>query len=356
MTTTAQLAVLRPDSTEFSIEDVELPDPGPGQVLVRNHGAGICHSQLHEIRAERTRTYLMGHEGCGEVIAVGPDVSLVRPGQSVSVTWVPRPGESTPWRAGVTLPGGEYATTDEMVFTWGTHSLLDQRYVVPIPAAVATDAAAVLGCAVLTGASAVVRAAGVPSGASVVVWGAGGVGLSAMAAARRSGAGPIVAVDLSREKLELARRFGATHVVDVAEPDVLDTVLEVTTRAGRPAGADFVFDCVASEQTLGAALATVRRGELGGSRGGTLVVVGVAKPGVGIPARDLLIGQKTATASLGVPADTGVELPRLAQWCVDGDINLDALVTDRYPLRDINRGIADLAAGRVRGRAVLSFT
>ncbi|WP_396911011.1 zinc-binding dehydrogenase [Mycolicibacterium sp.] len=356
MPTNAQLAVLRADTSQFVIENVQLPDPGPGQVLVRNRGAGICHSQLHEIRAPRDRTYFMGHEACGIVEAVGPDVTLVKTGDAVSVSWVPRPGSGTPWRAGATLAGGEYASTDEMVFTWGTHSLIDQRYAVAIPHDVATDAAAVLGCAVMTGASAVTRAAQVFRGATTVVWGAGGVGLSAIAAARRSQAAVIAAVDVSDDKLELARRFGATHTVNAAAQDPVTALLGITDRTDGPAGADFVFDCVANQATLDTALSVVRRGVLGHARGGQLVIVGVPAPGIGVGARELLIGQKTATASLGVPSDIGIEIPLLAQWCQSGEIDLQALVTDRYQLHEINTAITDLTSGRVRGRAILTFS
>ncbi|MDX1888664.1 zinc-binding dehydrogenase [Mycolicibacterium sp. 050158] len=355
MPTNAQVAVLRAGSDHLSVEDVELPDPGPGQVLVRNLGAGVCHSQLHEIRAQRDQTYLLGHEACGIVVSVGPDVRLVAPGDAVSVSWVPRPGAGTPWRAGAALANGEYASTDEMVFTWGTHSLIDQRYAVRIPPEIASDVAAVLGCAVLTGASAVVRTAKVEPGASVVIWGAGGVGLSAIAAARHAQARPIVAVDVSDEKLSLAYDFGATHTVNAAHTDPVAALLEITAHADGPSGADYVFDCVAQQSTLGTALAAVRRGVLGSSRGGHLVIVGVPAPGVGVSARELLIGQKTVTASLGVPTDIGTEIPLLAQWCEGGDIDLQALVTNRYELQDINRAISDLAGGRVRGRAILTF-
>lgn len=355
MPTEAQIAVLRAGTTNLVIEDVELPDPGPGQVLVKNLGSGVCHSQLHELHADRDQTYFLGHEASGIVQAVGPDVESVRHGDAVSVSWVPGSGDGQAWRAGATLANGEYASTAEMVFTWGTHSLIDQRYAHPIPHEIANDAAAVLGCAVMTGASAVTRVAEVPSGASVVVWGAGGVGLSALAAARRSGADTIIAVDVSDEKLVLARRFGATHTVNASETNAVHAVHEITARTNQPPGADFVFDCVASQQTLDTALEAVRRGVLGRVRGGQLVVVGVPAPGVGIAARELLIGQKTATASLGVASDIGTEITRLAEWCAHGDIDLQTLVTDRYALTDINRAIADLENGRVRGRAILTF-
>jgi Zn-dependent alcohol dehydrogenase len=355
MPTRARVAVLRRGTDELAVEDVLLPDPGPGQVLIRNLGAGVCHSQLHEIHAERDRTYLLGHEACGIVESVASDVHLVSAGDTVSVSWVPRPGVGVPWRSGITLGNGEYASTDEMVFTWSTHSLVDQRYAVTIPPALGVDAAAVLGCAVMTGASAVVRAAAVPAGSSVAVWGTGGVGLSAIAAARRCRADTIVAVDVSPDKLALATAFGATHTVDATKGDAVEELLRITSRTDSPAGLDYVFDCVAKQSTLDMALQAVRRGVLGRQRGGHLVIVGVSAPGTGVSARELLIGQKTATASLGVPADIGDEIPALAQWCIDGDVDLQALVTDRYALDDINRAITDLSSGRVRGRAILTF-
>lgn len=353
MPTNARVAVLRPGSISLSVEEVKLPDPASGQVLVRNLGSGICYSQLHEMHAERTQTHLLGHESCGIVEATGTDVTDVAVGDAVSVTWVAKPGVGSPWRAGATLPGGEYATTDEMVFTWGTHSLVDARYAVPIPVESASDVAAVLGCAVMTGVGAVMRTAAVPSGASVAVWGAGGVGLSAIVAARLSRAATIVAVDVAQEKLDLARDFGATHVVNATTTDPVAAIHDITARDGLPPGADYVIDCVASEATLEAGLLAARRGVTGRLRGGQLVVVGVPKPGVAVSARELLIGHKTATASLGGRPE--VEIPELADWVARGEIDLAALVTDRYELDDINQAVADLAAGHIRGRAILSF-
>lgn len=355
MPSNARVAVLREGSLELVVEDAELPDPGPDQVVVRNLGAGICHSQLHEMRAERSTTYLLGHESCGIVEAVGPGVELVGPGDGVAVTWVPRRDGGQPWRAGVRLRNGEYATTAEMVFTWGTHSLVDKRYVVPLPRGAASDVAAILGCAVMTGAGAVVRTAQVPSGASVAVWGAGGVGLSAIAAAHLAGAAPIIAVDVSDGKLELAQRFGATHAVNTTSADAVAAVRAITSQPDGVAGADHVFDCVANQATLDAALSVARNGVLGASRGGQLVVVGVPAPGLRVDPRDILIGQKTVTASLGGSATPDVDIPLFAEWSARGDLDLTMLVTNRYELDDINRGISDLMGGRIRGRAILTF-
>lgn len=353
MTTQARIAVLRPGTTRLCVEDVDLPAPGPGQVLLRNLGSGVCHSQLHELHADRTETYFLGHESCGIVEAVAPDVAGISVGDAAAVTWVATPGDGSPWRAGATLRSGESATTAEMVFTWGTHSLVDARYVVPIPASTASDVAAVLGCAIMTGAGAVMRTAKVAPGASVVVWGTGGVGLAAVAAARVARAETVIAVDVDDDKLALARGFGATHVVNGSTGDPVAAIHEITARPDAPAGADHVFDCVANPATLQAGLDAVRRGVTGRSRGGELVVVGVPAPDVGVGARELLIGQKTATASLGGRPE--VDIPELATWVSRGDMDLDALVTDRYELDDINRAVSDLGQGRIRGRAVVTF-
>jgi Zn-dependent alcohol dehydrogenase len=355
MPTSARIAVLRKGTPDLVVEDVELPDPGPDQVIVRNVGAGICHSQLHELRAERSTTYLLGHESSGIVEAVGPGVEHVGPGDDVAVTWVPRHDGGRPWSAGAELRNGEYASTAEMVFTWGTHSLVDKRYVVPIPQGTASDVAAILGCAVMTGAGAVVRTAQVPQGASIAVWGAGGVGLSAIAAAHLTGAATIIAVDVSAEKLELACRFGATHTVNTTSVDAVEAIRTITSRPEGAAGADYVFDCVASQATLDAALSAVRKGVLGASQGGRLLIVGVPSPGLGVDPREILIGQKTVTASLGGSAIPDIEIPRFAEWSRRGDLDLELLVTNRYELDDINRGISDLMGGRIRGRAILTF-
>jgi Zn-dependent alcohol dehydrogenase len=137
---------------------------------------------------------------------------------------------------------------------------------------------------------------------------------------------------------------------------VMDTLHGLTARSDGSKGADFVFDLVANRATLPSTLAAVRSGKLGRYRGGELVIVGVPAPGVDVSARDILIGQKTVTASLGVFADPGTEIPEFAEWCAHGDIDLEALVTDRYRLDDINQAVADLGAGRIRGRAILTFS
>ena len=237
------------------IEEVELPDPTGHQVVVREIASGICHSQLHTIHNPRPGDIVLGHEATGEVLAIGDQVTNVAPGDKVLITFQPRDLRTTdrmPEMARVSLADGGVAKSSN-IFTWSTHTICDDQYVIAVPPDTPMDVTAPVGCAVLTGAGAVLRAAEVQPGQSVAIWGVGGVGLNAVAAARMAGADPIIAVDLDEAKLDLATRFGATHVVNAATTDPVAAVRELTPGPagsfgfrGMPiAGVDYAFDVVA---------------------------------------------------------------------------------------------------------------
>jgi Zn-dependent alcohol dehydrogenase len=185
MSTAARIVVAPPEGP-LVVEEVELPAPGSTQVVVRQFASGICHSQLHQLHRPRRHSLLLGHESTGEVVAVGDEVDHVAVGDLVLVTWVPRsPAVASRWPGPFTvdLGGGRSARTDD-VFTWATHTVADQALVVKAPVDVTRDVTAIIGCAVMTGAGAVLHTAGVRPGQSVAVFGVGGVGLSAVVAAR----------------------------------------------------------------------------------------------------------------------------------------------------------------------------
>lgn len=245
--------VVAPESGDMYVADVALPDPGPRQVIVRQYASGICHSQLHQLHAPRRRPTLLGHESTGVVVSAGDAVSHVTVGDTVLVTWVPRNrDEARGWNGGVQIDvgGGVMAATAD-VFTWADHAIVDQSLVVKAPDTMAKDVTAIIGCAVMTGAGAVLHTAGVQSGDSVAVFGVGGVGLSAVVAAASVGANPIIAVDLDAAKLEFARRFGATHGVDASGGDAVEQIRALTADPSRVAfrgtpmeGVDYAFDCI----------------------------------------------------------------------------------------------------------------
>lgn len=365
MPTAARVAVA-PLVGALYIADVELPDPGPGQVLVRQSASGICHSQLHQIRRPRTQPALLGHESVGEVLGTGAGVDHVTAGDTVLVTWVPRNPQvaSAGWAGGVdlALADGQIATTKD-VFTWSTHTLAHGSLVVKVPPDTARDVTAIIGCAVMTGAGAVLNTAGVQPHQSVAVFGAGGVGLSAVVAAAALGANPIIAVDLDQAKLDFAKRFGATHGIDASRGDSVAQIRSLTAGShagvgfrGLPIeGVDWAFDCIGHPETMRQIIDAVRPGRFGVGRGGTAVLVGVPPGGFEFPALDVLFQEKGFRGSIGGSCTPEVDFPRFLTWYGDGRLPLDDLVTARFALDEVNEACAALQGGQIAGRAIFEF-
>jgi Zn-dependent alcohol dehydrogenase len=360
----AAVVVLPPGSEVLDVVDVDLPDPRDHEVVVQLAASGVCHSQLHNMHApDRSAPITLGHEAAGVVVEVGALVERARIGDHVVITWLPTldPSGRRPVPPQLeTRRHGRVVVRD--VFTWATHTVVDEMLVVPVPPDVDLALAAVVGCAVMTGAGAVLHSASVPAGASVAVIGAGGVGLCAIAAARRVGADPVVAVDLAAEKLELARRFGATHLVDASRLDAVDAVRELTPNPGafdalgQPVrGADFVFDCVGAATTTADAIAMARNAWFGRRPGGAAVIVGVPQTPFTLDAAALLVTEKRIIGSLGGSSVAERDVPLYLEWYRQGTLDLMGLVTTRYRLEDINRATDDLAAGRIPGRCIIDF-
>lgn len=352
------------DRPVLRIDEVELPDPGPHQVVVKQFASGVCHSQLHQMHRPRPAPVILGHESTGVVIAKGADVSHIKEGDHVMVSWVPRDGEHATRPAepvSLTLPGGEVARSQN-VFTWADHTIADEQFVVALPKDADTGVTAIIGCAVMTGAGAVYHTASVKKGQSVAVFGVGGVGLSAIAAAAVLEADPIIAVDLDDAKLEFARKFGATVGVNASHGDPVAKIRELTTRPGEVdmmgkevAGVDYAFDCIGVRQTMEQILPAVRPGVLGRSTGGTAVLVGVPQTPVEIQAIDLLVNEKKYIGSIGGSCRPDRDFPMFLRWYDEGDLDLDALVTQRYRLDQIGEATDALEQGKIAGRAILEF-
>ncbi len=365
MPTPARVVVVPGEPGPLQIREVSLPDPGPYQVVVKQFASGVCHSQLHQMHRPRTgNAQILGHESTGFVIAAGSEVKHVKEGDHVMVTWVPRDGEHATRRAdGVALDvGGGITARTGNSFTWADNTIADEQYVVKIDKNERTDVTAIIGCAVMTGAGAVYYTAGVQKGQSVAVFGVGGVGLSAIAAAAVVGADPIIAVDLDQSKLEFAKKFGATIGVNASQGDAVEQIRKLTPvegefdMAGRPvAGVDFAFDCIGVRQTMEQILPAVRAGVLGARSGGTAVLVGVPTTPVELQAADLLVNEKKYIGSIGGSCRPDRDFPMFLRWFREGDLDLDALVTTRYKLDQINEATDALASGRIAGRAILEF-
>jgi Zn-dependent alcohol dehydrogenase len=339
------------------IDAIELPAPGPTQIVVKQFATGVCHSQLHELHNPTPRMPLiLGHESTGVVVAKGSEVAHVHEGDHVMVTWVQRAaadGQRAPRPAALTY-GGKPVTFGAPiatgVFTWAETTIADEQFVVKLAADVATDVTAIIGCAVMTGCGAALNSARVRPNDAVAVFGVGGVGLCIVQACANVGAYPIIAVDLADDKLAFAAKFGATAGVNAAREDAVEKV-----RALTGGGVDFAFDAIGVGKTIEQALAAARPGVTGLRDGGTAVLVGV--PHGDPPSLDMreIFRGKIYRGAPGGSSRPDRDFPMYVRWFNEGKLPLDQLVTRRYRLEQINDACADLEHGRIAGRAIVEF-
>ena len=364
MLTPARVAVVPEGDGPIRIESVTLPDPGPDQVVVKLFASGICHSQLHEIHGPRAADVVLGHEATGSVVAAGERVTHVVAGDTVLVTWIARTNEPAGRRPepATALQASGRRAVSQSVFTWADHTLADALYVLKLPDAAPRDVTAIVGCAVMTGCGAVLNTARVSAGRSVAVFGAGGVGLCAIAAARVLGAEPIIAVDLDEAKLATARRHGATETVNASRVDPVERIRELTPSDGLVdmlglpvAGVDFAFDCIGTPQTARQIMPSAHGKALGSDDRGMAVMVGIPRESIPVEALDLVVHEKRLTGSIGGSCKPERDVPIFLDWFEHGDLDLDSLVSRRFVLDEINEAVAALAQGQIEGRAILEF-
>ena len=363
MGTPARVVVLPQTTSQLRIEDITLPDPGPTQVVVKQYASGICHSQLHQMHRPRANPVVLGHESTGVVLKVGSAVTHVREGDTVMVTWVPRDAGAAsrrPVRAELKVSDG--TAISENVFTWADHTIADEQYVVKVAANIKRDVTSIIGCAVMTGAGAVINTAKVKPGESVAIFGVGGVGLSAVVGAKMAGANPIIAVDLSDEKLAFAKRFGATHGINAGREDPIAAIHALTGTNGKftilgssVSGVDYAFDCIGIKKTMEQILPACRSGHFGVCSGGTAVLVGVPSTTVELNAMDMLLNEKHYIGSIGGSCAPDRDFPTFLDWFEKGTLDLNAMVTERFKLDDINAACHALESGKISGRAIMEF-
>ena len=361
-------AVLYEGGKPLVIEEVTLDPPKAHEVRVRVAAAGVCHSDWHTISGDSPSTLLpqiLGHEGAGVVEEVGADVSYVKPGDHVILLYRPACGRCDvcsrgkpslcPAAAALGATGKLYDGTsrlhrgDQEIRHYSAVSCFAEQCVVPdtgvlkIGDDIPLDIAALVGCAVIAGVGAVVNTARVEPGSSVLVIGAGGIGLSAVMGAHLAGAYPIIACDVVDSKLDKARELGASHVIRADREDVVQAVKDATGGEG----ADFAFEAIGKTQAMAQAFDALYIA-------GTAVVIGLPAPGAELPVkvRPLIVGERTLKGSFNGSNRPYQDLPRLLKLYRGGRLPLDRLLTNRYPLDQINEAYADLLGGRV-ARAVI---
>ncbi len=336
MKTTA--AVLVDVGRPLELAELTVPALRAGQVLVEVAASGVCHTQLLEARGYRGHDpylpHLLGHEGSGTVLETGGEVARCRPGDRVIMSWMKASGADVPgcvydWNGRPVNAGG--------VTTFQTHSVVSENRLTKLPDEIDFPAAALLGCAVATGAGAVCNTANLQRGQSVAVFGSGGIGLCAIAAAVLVGAHPVLAIDVNADRLRLAQQFGATQTIDAASSDPLEAIARLA-----PGGLDVAIEASGRPLVMQQALSAVR------GRGGTVVVVGNARHGehLQIDPRELNQG-KRLLGTWGGDNQVDRDFPRYCQWLASGKLNIDALLSHTYPLSRINDALDDLEQGRV---------
>ncbi len=341
-----EAAVLFELNTPLRQVALDLPELKPGQVLVEMAYSGVCHTQLHEVRGrrgpDRFLPHTLGHEGSGVVRALGPQVSKVRPGDRVVLTWIKGHGADVP---STTYHEGTAAINSGALSTFMRHTITCENRIVPLPPEMPLREAALLGCALPTGAGVVLNTAAVPGGASLAIFGVGGIGLSALLAARLREARLLIAVDVVEQKLAEARRLGATHAVNARERDAVAAILELTE--GR--GVDYAIEAAGRRETMEAAFRCVR------DQGGLCILAGNLPHGeqISINPVDLIRG-KRIVGTWGGETRPDDDLPRYAQWYLEGRLPLAELITREYRLDEINTALDDMERGRL-SRALISL-
>lgn len=367
-----QAAVLNGPGQPFQLQDLTLLPPRTGEVLVQVKAAGVCHSDWHLVTGDTRHPLplVAGHEGAGIVVEVGPGVESVARGDHVSLNWSPACGRCFYCLAGTPYLCSAYVETiwagvlrdgetrlrrgDEPVHHYcalacfADHTVVDETSCVPLPKDVPFSVAALVGCAVTTGVGAVLNTAHVPPGASVAVFGAGGVGLSAIMGAKLAGADPIIAVDRAAAKREIALTFGATHFVragdtsgdgtyeSLVSSDVVRQIRELT--GGR--GADYTFEAVGLAAVQELCLAAARPG-------GMAVLAGLSPMGTttNLPGAIITREEKTVKGSYYGSSFAQRDFPRYAEFYRRGQLDLDRLISRTFRLDEINEAFAAMLQG-----------
>ena len=356
-------AVFREVNVPMEIEEVTVSKPGPREVLIRTKAAGICHSDMHFFNGSYPGKLpmVLGHESAGIVEQVGSDVHYVKPGDHVitclsvfcghcescitghlSLCQEPETNRSS--KEEPRLSQNEQPLTPfAQLGSFAEMMLVHEHALVKVSEDMPMDRAALIGCGVTTGIGAVIHTAAVEPGSTVAVIGCGGIGLSAINGAALAGASRIIAVDMVASKLELARKFGATDLVDASDGESVQKVIEMTG-----GGVHYSFEAIGLKATAEKAFQMLRAG-------GTATVIGMIPPGqmVSIHGVDFLSEKKIQGSMMGSNRFR-VDMPRFVDFYLQGKLHLDDMISNRIALSDINEGMAALETGEI-ARSVIMF-
>jgi S-(hydroxymethyl)glutathione dehydrogenase/alcohol dehydrogenase len=356
-------AVFREVGQPLTIEDIQISKPGPREVLVRTSAVGVCHSDLHFIEGlyPAQTPMILGHESAGVVEQVGSDVTYVKPGDHVisclsvfcghceqcltghmSLCNSPetkRGEEDEPRLSQDTKPVQQFASLG----SFAEQMLVHEHALVKVREDMPMDRAALIGCAVTTGLGSVFHTAKVEPGSTVAVIGCGGVGLSCINGAALAGASQIIAIDMVDSKLEMAKTFGATHVINGSSGDAVQQVQELTK-----GGVHYSFEAIGLKQTAEDAFYMLRPG-------GTATVIGMIPIGVKIELMGFMfLQEKKIQGSMMGSNRFRVDMPRFIDFYLQGKLHLDEMISKRIKLDEINEAFTEMKTGEL-ARSVIVF-
>ncbi|MEZ4516437.1 MAG: Zn-dependent alcohol dehydrogenase [Chloroflexota bacterium] len=361
-------AVFYEPHVPFSVETLDLAEPQQGEVLVKVAAAGVCHSDWHLMTGatQHAVPVVPGHEGAGVVVSVGPGVTGVQPGDHVALNWAPSCGSCfyclndrpslcdtyvEPIWAGTMMDGTTRLSKDgapiyhfSALACFADHTVVPEQCCVKLDKDIPLEIAALIGCAVTTGVGAALNTAHIKPGSSVVVYGAGGVGLSVIMGAKLAGAARIIVVDTSEAKGDIALEFGATDFM-IAGPDTIQAIRNLTD--GR--GADYVFEAIGLPSVQEECLLAARPG-------GLIVLAGISPMGsdTNLPGAIITRQEKTVTGSYYGTSNPARDFPLYANLYRNGQLDLDRLISKTYSLDEINEAYADMLSGET-ARGVILF-
>ena len=338
-----QAAILVETGRPLVLAELEIPILKPGQALVEIAYSGACGTQVLEVRGHRGEDrwlpHCLGHEGTGRVIEVGGAVSKVKAGDAVVLSWLKgdgldEGGATYDWNGTTVNAGG--------VTTFQRHAVVSENRLTPLPEGLAMDVAVLLGCAALTGMGAVHNVVRLEAGQSVAIFGTGGIGLNACMAAASCRAAPIIGIDRNPARRDLARRYGATHVIDPSSTEVAEEILRIA-----PGGVDAAIEATGHPEVMAQAVAATR------PRGGIAVVIGNAPTGSKLVLDPAVFNQgKSLLGTWGGGSFPDRDVASYARLLSSGRFPVRDLLSAPYRLDQADRALDDLEAGRV-GRPLI---
>ncbi len=342
-------AILREIGKPLVIEKIEIPELHPGQVLVKILYSGICRSQLNEINGlkgeDKYLPHALGHEAGSIVEEIGPGVGHVKPGDHVVLSWIKG--------LGMDVPSTKYLKGNEIInagaiTTFSEYSVISENRVTPITGKMPLDKAALLGCAMPTGGGIILNQIKPMPGTSLAVIGVGGLGLSSILLADLMNCTPIIAVDINDDKLQLARRLGATETINSVRTDFVSAILDIT----HGKGVDYAIETAGLTETIEKSLSAVKWDIW---EGGLVVIAGNPPHGEKISIDPFLLKGKRITGSWGGLTRPEKDIPLYVDLYLAGKLKLDELITDRFNFDEINQAFQAMDNGKLLGKAILEF-